>query len=242
MLGLTMGLVAVLANTLFSKDWRTADRSSAGIAPDPAEVTTAVVQIYAARAFGWRSAFGVHTWVATKTENADHYIVHQVLGWRKWRGRSVVQRSADIPDRIWFDNPPTILASLQGDEAAALIPLIDRAASSYPYTDTYHVWPGPNSNTFIAHIGREVPALKLNLPPTAIGKDFLTRHPVFDTPPSGSGVQVSLFGVLGGLVSKVEGVEINLFGLNFGVGYSDTAVALRLPIIGVLSFDKNEAS
>ena len=38
---------------------------------------------------------------------------------------------------------------------------IEAAIRSYPYADTYRSYPGPNSNTFLAHIGREVPALKL---------------------------------------------------------------------------------
>ncbi|MFB3116448.1 MAG: DUF3750 domain-containing protein, partial [Gammaproteobacteria bacterium] len=59
--------IAILAGVQFGPDWRTADRSSAGIAPDPSELSDAVVQVYAARAFNWRSLFAVHTWLATKT-------------------------------------------------------------------------------------------------------------------------------------------------------------------------------
>ncbi|NDA85703.1 MAG: DUF3750 domain-containing protein, partial [Burkholderiaceae bacterium] len=33
------------------------------------------------------------------------------------------------------------------------------AVQSYPYADSYTMWPGPNSNTFTAHVGREVPEL-----------------------------------------------------------------------------------
>jgi hypothetical protein len=37
-------------------DWRTANRDSAGIAPDPAKLREPLVQVYGARAFGWRAA------------------------------------------------------------------------------------------------------------------------------------------------------------------------------------------
>ena len=47
-------------------DWRTASHRSAGLAPDPASHRDAVVQVYAARTFGWRGAFAVHTWLAAK--------------------------------------------------------------------------------------------------------------------------------------------------------------------------------
>ena len=64
------------------QDWRTADRSSAGIAPAPSEAQEAIVSVWAARAFNWRGALAAHTWIATKPENGTHYMVHQVIGWR----------------------------------------------------------------------------------------------------------------------------------------------------------------
>ena len=48
-----------------------------------------------------------------------------------------------------------------------------RPSQRYPYADSYRVWPGPNSNTFTAFVLREVPELRVDLPPTAIGKDYL---------------------------------------------------------------------
>jgi len=109
---------------------------------------------------------------------------------------------------------------------------------SYPYPDTYHMWPGPNSNTFIAHIGRSVPELQLDLPPTAIGKDFMTRNRFVDTPPSGNGIQFSFFGLFGGLISAVEGIEINIFSLSFGLGVTPHTIwplKLRLPLLGIIT-------
>jgi hypothetical protein len=64
------------------RDFRTADRSSAGIAPRHDTTPEAVVQVYHARALNWRGIFGVHTWIATKPEDAPEYLVHQVIGWR----------------------------------------------------------------------------------------------------------------------------------------------------------------
>ena len=42
-------------------DWRTADRSSAGIAPVPDKTAEAVVQVYAARTYNWRGYIAVHS-------------------------------------------------------------------------------------------------------------------------------------------------------------------------------------
>ena len=50
-----------------------------------------------------------------------------------------------------------------------LKPRIETAITEYPYPNRYHVWPGPNSNTFVAFVLRKVPELRVDLPPTAIG-------------------------------------------------------------------------
>jgi hypothetical protein len=54
--------------------------------------------------------------------------------------------------------------------------------------------------------------------------------------PSGSGFQVSLYGLAGLLLAVDEGFELNVLGLNIGV---DAAVpALKLPGIGRLGLDR----
>lgn len=214
------------------RDFRTADRSSAGIAPRPETTPEAVVQLYYARALNWRGIFGVHTWIATKRENAAEYLVHQVIGWRLYRGLPAVVSAPGIPDGRWFGNEPTLITELRGDAAAQAIPKILEAVSSYPYANEYNVWPGPNSNTFIAYIGRQVPELRMDLPANAIGKDYPINGSLFDRTPSGTGYQVSMLGVLGVAMGREEGFELNVLGLNFGVDVLKPA--LRLPFIGRL--------
>lgn len=216
------------------RDWRTANRSSAGIAPDPEKTSEAVVQVYVARALNWRGIFGVHTWVATKPENVPHFTVHQVVGWRVWRNLPAVSSEPGIPDRYWFGNRPELIAALRGPQAAKAIAVILNAVETYPYVNEYHLWPGPNSNTFTAYIARRVPELKLELPVTAIGKDFPINGSLLERVPSGTGYQVSLYGLLGFLIARQEGLEINLLGFSFGIDFMRPA--LKLPLIGRLGF------
>jgi Protein of unknown function (DUF3750) len=216
------------------RDYRTADRSSAGIAP-PAETTVeAIVQVYAARALNWRGIFGVHTWIATKPEAAQEYAVHHVIGWRLYRNLPVVVSGPGVPDGRWFGNEPELLAELRGEEAKRAIPKIYEAVSTYPYQRQYNLWPGPNSNTFVAYVARHVPELRLDLPASAIGKDYPINGSLLDRAPSGTGYQLSMLGVLGFLLSAEEGVEVNLLGLSFGVDFAKPA--LRLPFIGRVGF------
>ncbi len=53
-LALLAGPIAVALGGLaaLGADWRTANRESAGIAPDPAHALEPIVQVYGARAFG----------------------------------------------------------------------------------------------------------------------------------------------------------------------------------------------
>lgn len=224
-------LFAILIKSANSQDWRTASREPVGLAPDPAATPEAVVQVYGARTWGWRGNFGVHTWVAVKPANAPAYTVYEVIGWRLRWADSVVAIHARAPDARWFGNEPELYAEMRGEEAAKLIPRIDAAARSYPYASEYSAWPGPNSNTFVAWITRAVPELAVDLPPTAIGKDYLAGGLV-DTAPSGRGVQISLGGIFGLTLSGVEGLEVNLLGLTFGINPFDPA--LKLPLLGRL--------
>jgi len=211
-------------------DWRTASRESAGIAPDPAAHREAIIQVYGARAYSWRGLFGVHTWIAVKPTGAPEFTVYEVIGWRVRRGAPAVYVSNRPADGRWFNAVPDLLADVRGVGVDEMIKRVDAAARSYPYMDEYVVWPGPNSNTFTAHVARAVPELKLDLPPTAIGKDYLPGGAVLAKTPSGTGYQVSLGGLLGLMVGREEGVELNVLGLTFGI--DPLAPALKLPMAG----------
>jgi hypothetical protein len=228
------GLLLVAGAFRLGTDYRTADRSSAGIAPDPVETREAVIQVYAARAINWRGFFGVHTWIATKPENAPNYRVHQMIGWRVMRNLSGVVSDLGIPDRRWFGSEPELLADLRGPQAEQAIAKTLEAVKTYPYANDYTLWPGPNSNTFVAYVARHVPELQLALPVIAIGKDYPINGTLIEPVPSGTGYQVSLYGLLGLLVAQQEGIELNLLGLSFGLDINRPA--LKLPMIGRLGF------
>jgi len=215
-------------------DWRSARRDSSGQAPDPARTREAVVQVYAARTVGWKGAFGVHSWIVVKPTDASRYRRYDVVGWGVMRGYPAVQIDRTGPDNYWFGASPLKLVDRRGPEVDALIERIEQAVGSYPYPDSYRTWPGPNSNTFVAHIARTVPELRLDMPPNAVGKDFLPGGAIVSTAPSGTGLQLSLFGLLGLLVALEEGLEINLLGLSFGIDFHP--LALRLPGLGRIGF------
>ncbi|MEQ8687965.1 MAG: DUF3750 domain-containing protein [Imperialibacter sp.] len=203
---------------------------SYGLAPKPDQFEDAVVQVYAARTWGAKKVLAVHTWIATKGKGADHYQVSQIIGWALNRNGTALFSEAGIPDKSWYGNEPTLLLDLRGRDAELVVDKVEAAISKYPYADTYTVWPGPNSNTFIAWLGLEVPELGLDLPSTAIGKDWRPWNETFGWSPSGSGVQASVYGLLGLTAGFHEGVEVNLLGLSLELDLFD--FALELPAVG----------
>lgn len=213
-------------------DWASATHRSAGLAPDPAEHREAIVQVYAARTFGWRGAFAVHTWLAAKPAGARAYTRYEVIGWRaRLGGSGLTVHSGRAPDAEWYGAAPQLLRDLRGAQAEAVIARLDAVAAAYPF-DSYRAWPGPNSNTFVAFVAREIPQLRVALPPHAVGKDFLPHGRVVAPTPSGTGWQASLGGLLGLAVALDEGLEVNLLGLVTGVDVAPPA--LKLPGVGRL--------
>src|SRR5215475_15443528 len=202
-------------------------------APDPAATSEAVIQVYAARAVGWRGILAVHTWIAVKPSGAPTYTRYEVMGFGVGRGASAIRVNRTGPDNYWFGSRPDLLVDRRGSGVDELITEVEAAVKAYPYPSSYRTWPGPNSNTFTAYVARAVPELRLDLPPTAIGKDYLPGGALASlSTPGGLGLQLSLLGLGGILVGREEGFELNLLGLTFGV--DPRGPALKLPIVGRL--------
>ncbi|WP_137892997.1 DUF3750 domain-containing protein [Ramlibacter sp. 2FC] len=237
-LGLSLAQAPVTNGSAEARSWQTAPKHSAGIAPDPAQLAgVALVQVYAAPTYGWRGVFAVHPWIIYKRAGETAYTRYDVVG---WRAPDVVQRNYAIPDGLWFGASPSLLVEHRGEGVEAMIAAIEAAIDSYPHASEYRSYPGPNSNTFLAHIGREVPALKLDLPANAIGKDYRPLTSPLGISPTGAGIQASLLGLFGISLGLQEGVEFNLLGLNFGLDLNRPA--LRLPFLGRLGWDDARAT
>lgn len=234
-----LSLIASLAQAMHQRGshsqdgWWSARRDPSGMAPDPRRhAREAIVQIYAAPTWGWKGVVAVHPWIIFKRAGETAYRRYEVIS---WGGGEKVRLNRNSPDGYWYGAKPRLLVEHRGAAAEAMIPQIEAAIASYPWPNTYHAWPGPNSNTFIAHIGREVPALKLDMPANALGKDYRALSNPVGLPPSGRGLQISVLGVAGVTLGSEEGFELNVLGLNVGLDISP--LRLRLPFIGGLGSD-----
>jgi hypothetical protein len=189
-----------------------------------------VIQIYAARTKGAKKAVAVHTWISTRKSLDKHYTSYEIIGWKLRRHDSALVVREDLPDRDWWGHQPELILDYREDDADLLIDKIVDAVKKYPYKKEYQAYPGPNSNTFTAMIASQVPELAVDLPSTAIGKDYKPARNAIGMSTSGTGLQASLFGMLGLTVGYEEGIELNFLGLNFELDIFD--LAIELPAIG----------
>lgn len=207
--------------------WSEANWSSAGLLPRPADARPASIHVFSAATGGMKGAFASHAWIVTKDENAARYDRYDKVGWG-----SPIRRNGYPADAFWYSNRPRLVASVEGAAAARLIPQVEAAIASYPYAQPggYRIWPGPNSNTFVAHVLKNVPELGAVLPPDAVGRDFLPWGTFLEVAPDGRDVHASLFGLIGFSAGVRSGLEVHLAGLVAGIDIANPG--LKLPAIG----------
>ena len=81
---------------------------------------------------------------------------------------------------------------------------------------------------------RAVPELGVTTPPNAIGRDF-RPYPYAGLTDSGTGIEASLWGVLGVKLGWVEGIEVNVLSLVTGLDMRNPAI--KLPGFGRIGVD-----
>ena len=206
--------------------YRDADWSSSGSLPRADADTNARLLVFTGTTGGWKGVFSVHSWVVFKRANAKSWTRYDVVGW------GVPLRSNGwAPDGRWFGNMPQVIADVSGTQAETMIPKVEAAITNYRYRHAgdYRIWPGPNSNSFVAAVLRAVPELAVALPPNAVGRDFRDGFYAGRTD-SGTGVELNLAGYAGIKAGWVEGLEVNLLGLVAGIDWRYPA--LKLPGFG----------
>lgn len=208
------------------ESWNTADWSSTGTLPAAQAHKPAMVRIFAARTGRWKGNFAVHSWIVLKTEGGEYRRFDKV-GWG-----SPIRLNNYPPDGLWYSNRPFEVFAADGEKAARLIPRIEAAIRAYPFSrrGDYTIWPGPNSNTFVACVMSEVPEIAVPMSPLAIGKDFPCNGSWFGRTASHTGFRASLGGFAGITLAWIEGFEINIFGAIAGIDIRRPA--LKLPGFG----------
>ncbi len=203
--------------------WNRANWSSSDLLPSADEDREAVIYIMAARTGRWKGGFAVHSWIVTKEQDGHSYDRYDVVGWG-----NPVRHNAYAADARWYSNQPEIIKSIRGREASAIIPKIEDAVRSYPFADrgSYQAWPGPNSNSFVAHVLNQVPEIGIVPPANAVGRDYLSNGSLIRIDPDWLDIQVNLGGYAGFAVGRRSGFELHFLGLVAGIDVLNPAIKI----------------
>lgn len=208
-------------------NWRTADRSSAGLLKPALVSQDAAIRVFAARTVRWKGAFATHCWIVLKPKGAAAWTRYDYTAWGE-----PIRINGFVPDGRWFGKIPEVVFAADGEAAERAIPKLKAAIEAYRYAENgdYRAWPGPNSNTFVAAVLAAAPELGARLPTTAVGKDFPYAGDWLSLTPSRTGVSFTLGGYGGLTLGWREGLEVNLLGAVFGVDLRRPAI--HLPGLG----------
>jgi len=175
----------------------------------------------------WYSTHAEHGWYDVKTESGWHRV--EVMG----RSTGVMVTSIDDvearSDQRFGDRQVHVLRLVEGESARQIGAQILAKAEQYPHAYDYAPYPGPNSNTFVEWLSKEVPGLWLEQYGTAVGKDYPMNGWVsggVTTTRTGLELETPFLGVQAGLV---EGVELHLLCMTIGIGIWPPQ--LKLPLL-----------
>lgn len=102
---------------------------------------------------------GRHRWEVWQTRNAGGSCVGHV------------HRDLKPPEDGVGGGPSRLAVQWHGPPALAIKSVLENPRS-YPWCETYRMWPGPNSNTFVAWVLRQA-GIEQKLDPRGIGKGYL---------------------------------------------------------------------
>ena len=176
--------------------------------------------------YPWITRFAHHSWIDVKAGDEQAWMRYEVRG----RGRGVMLRSIAGPAArgdLWFDGRPIhvqrVITGAPAQRIAAALAQLAPAEDAR-YEEGYWMWPGPNSNTFVAEFTDAIPELACLLDHNACGKDW---HGFLGAglTPSRTGVHLDL-PLLGAAIGLEEGVELHLLGLTAAVRLFPPSLAL----------------
>lgn len=207
--------------------WSEANWGSAGILPEASQSDEAAVYVFSAKTGGLKGAVASHAWIVTKEQGARTYTRYDKVGWG-----SPIRRNHRPADAFWYSNRPELVTKITGEDAQALIPKVEAAIAAYPYAEPggYTIWPGPNSNTFVAHVLRSVPELGAVLPPHAVGRDYLPDGAFVHLDQDGKDLHLTIRGLIGLSAGVRSGFEVHFLGLVAGIDVMRPGI--KIPAFG----------
>jgi len=183
----------------------------------------------------WYTRFAHHTWIDVKHGDEAHWMRVEVLDESSGAQAGAIPARTARMDTRW-QRDVRLLKLIRGERAQRIAAVIEELTQAQHelYRKSYRAWPGPNSNTLVADLAREIPELSLCFDPNAVGKDYAGWFSAGATA-SKTGVRVDT-PPLGFAVGLHEGVELHFLGLTLGV--SLVPPRLNLPFFPALPWEE----
>lgn len=135
-----------------------------------------IVELRAAKIPGWSGIFADHYWLLVLHGVADKQY-ETCDRWEVWQRANQndccwghLHKNLLPPFQGMRNGPSRSVKQWTGDDAKAIIEIIESSPDAYPFIQKYRYWPGPNSNTFAQWVVRD----KIKLGIRAVGKRYPT--------------------------------------------------------------------
>lgn len=199
----------------------------------PSEIPTNEPWIVAVKSAGipkfmpWYSHFAEHTWVDVKLGDEERWLRAEVLNESSGATCSPIRALEARSDWRWDDEPVRVHAVIVGERAQRIAQRIEPVTAQLAprYGGGYQAWPGPNSNTFVRDLSREIPELAFTFDHNALGKDYAWIRARLT--PSRTGVELDTW-PLGFAIALREGLELHVLQLTFAVRVWPPSIALPI--------------
>lgn len=165
----------------------------------------------------WIARFAQHGWIDAHRAGDAHWTRYEIFTRQSGLVTTRIHPDTAHENLRWNGREVRLLATLEGEEAQrvlARLPAVTKELDA-KYRSSYDAWPGPNSNTFLVDVAREIPELGIAQHHNAVGKDYSAWISAGVTP-SRTGVHLDTL-PLGFAIGAQEGVELHLLQLTFGL-------------------------
>ena len=177
-------------------------------------IQPARVLVMSGQTGGWKGAVAVHSWVVFKRENARNWTRYDVVGWG-----NPVRTNGWAPDGRWYGNNADGAGRCQrARRPAALIPQHRGGGEGLPIRQRRRLPASGRARTATRSSRPCCARCRNSASPCRRTPSAATigHYPYVGLTDSGTGIEASLWGLLGVKLGWVEGVEVNVLGLVAG--------------------------